>query len=426
ALVARHLVSVHGVRRLVLASRRGGAAEGVAELVVELEKSGAVVTVVACDAADRDQLAQTLAAIPAEHPLTAVIHTAGVVDDAVLTSLTPEQVERVLRPKVDAAVNLDELTAGTDLAAFVLYSSVGGILGGAGQGNYAAANAFLDGLAERRRARGLPGQSLAWGLWEEASGMTGHLGSGDRARTDRSGVRALTSEEGLALFDAALATDEALLIPVGLDLATLRARATAEEVPGLFRGLVRTSGRRTAGVVNASGADALRRRIEAASGAEQHRIVLDLVRQQAAAVLGLGETGRVETERPFREAGFDSLTGVELRNRLGAATGVRLSPTSVFDHPTPAALTEHLLEQLAPGDGGASPGGDRAEADFRRALADVPLSALRDAGVLSLLRRLTGFEDETEGPESAEHDAASIADMDVDALVDMALHKNEA
>ncbi|MFI5790845.1 SDR family NAD(P)-dependent oxidoreductase, partial [Streptomyces sp. NPDC051640] len=425
-LVARHLVSVHGVRHLVLASRRGSAAEGVAELVVELEKSGAVVTVAACDAADRDQLAATLAAIPAEYPLTAVIHTAGVVDDAVLTSLTPEQVERVLRPKVDAAVNLDELTAGADLAAFVLYSSVGGILGGAGQGNYAAANAFLDGLAERRRARGLAGQSLAWGLWEEASGMTGHLGSGDRARTDRSGVRALTSEEGLALFDAALATDEALLVPVGLDLATLRTRATAEEVPGLFRGLVRTSGRRTAGVVNASGAEALRRRIEAASGAEQHRIVLDLVRQQAAAVLGLGETGRVESERPFREAGFDSLTGVELRNRLGAATGVRLSPTSVFDHPTPAALTEHLLEQLAPGTGDASPGGDRAEAEFRRALADVPLSALRDAGVLSLLRRLTGFEDETEAPETAEHDAASIADMDVDALVDMALHKNEA
>ncbi|MFJ4616494.1 SDR family NAD(P)-dependent oxidoreductase [Streptomyces griseus] len=354
ALVARHLVSVHGVRRLVLASRRGGAAEGVAELVVELEKSGAVVTVVACDAADRDQLAQTLAAIPAEHPLTAVIHVAGVSDDGALDTLTAEQVERVLRPKVDAAVNLDELTAGTDLAAFVLYSSASGVVGTPGQANYAAANAFLDGLAERRRARGLPGQSLAWGLWEQESTLTAHLGDSDRARMERTGVRALTSEEGLALFDAALATDEALLVPLHLDLGTLRTRAASDgELPPLFRGLVRAAGRRTvAGDVDTSGADALRRRLDAAGEPERRRLVVELVRQQAAAVLALSDASQVEIERPFREAGFDSLTGVELRNKLAAATGVRLSPTAVFDHPTPAALTEHLLEHLAP-DGGA-------------------------------------------------------------------------
>ncbi|MEU8771930.1 beta-ketoacyl reductase, partial [Streptomyces griseus] len=340
--------------RLVLASRRGGAAEGVAELVVELEKSGAVVTVVACDAADRDQLAQTLAAIPAEHPLTAVIHVAGVSDDGALDTLTAEQVERVLRPKVDAAVNLDELTAGTDLAAFVLYSSASGVVGTPGQANYAAANAFLDGLAERRRARGLPGQSLAWGLWEQESTLTAHLGDSDRARMERTGVRALTSEEGLALFDAALATDEALLVPLHLDLGTLRTRAASDgELPPLFRGLVRAAGRRTvAGDVDTSGADALRRRLDAAGEPEGRRLVVELVRQQAAAVLALSDASQVEIERPFREAGFDSLTGVELRNKLAAATGVRLSPTAVFDHPTPAALTEHLLEHLAP-DGGA-------------------------------------------------------------------------
>ncbi|MFJ5265001.1 type I polyketide synthase [Streptomyces sp. NPDC088387] len=425
ALVARHLVAVHGARQLLLVSRRGPEAEGVAELVVELEKHGASVTVAACDASDRDQLAATLAEIPAEHPLTAVIHTAGVVDDAVLGSLTPEQVERVLRPKVDAAVNLDELTADLDLSAFVLYSSVGGLFGGAGQGNYAAANAFLDALAEQRRERGRPARSLAWGLWEQSSGMTAHLGRGDRARADRSGVRALTSEEGLALFDAALDTDEALLVPVGLDLATLRARATSEDVPGLFRGLVRATGRRTAGVVDASGAEALRRRVEAASPGERHRIVLDLVRQQAAAVLGLGDTDQVPAERPFREAGFDSLTGVELRNRLNAATGVRLSATAVFDHPSPVELTGHVLEHLAPGEGDGPAGEDRFEAEFRRALAELPLSTLRDAGVLGPLRRLTGFGDET-GETEAATDAASIAAMDVDALVDMALHQNEA
>ncbi|MFI5791495.1 SDR family NAD(P)-dependent oxidoreductase, partial [Streptomyces sp. NPDC051640] len=353
-LVARHLVSVHGVRHLVLASRRGSAAEGVAELVVELEKSGAVVTVAACDAADRDQLAATLAAIPAEHPLTAVIHVAGVSDDGALDTLTAEQVERVLRPKVDAAVNLDELTAGADLAAFVLYSSASGVVGTPGQGNYAAANAFLDGLAERRRARGLAGQSLAWGLWEQESTLTAHLGDSDRARMERTGVRALTSEEGLGLFDAALATDEALLVPLHLDLGTLRTRAASDgELPPLFRGLVRAAGRRTvAGEADTSGAEALRRRLDAAGEPERRRLIVELVRQQAAAVLALPEAAQVEIERPFREAGFDSLTGVELRNKLGAATGVRLSPTAVFDHPTPAALTEHLLEHLAP-DGGA-------------------------------------------------------------------------
>ncbi|MER6188155.1 SDR family NAD(P)-dependent oxidoreductase, partial [Streptomyces sp. NPDC001652] len=426
ALLARHLVTSHGVRHLVVASRRGLAAEGAAELVVELEKQGATVRVAACDAADRTQLAALLGEIPDAHPLTAVIHTAGVVDDAVIGSLTPEQVERVLRPKVDAAVNLDELTSSLDLSAFVLYSSVGGLFGGAGQGNYAAANAFLDALAERRRARGLPAQSLAWGLWEQASGMTGHLGRGDRARADRSGVRALSSEEGLVLFDAALGVDEAVLAPVGLDLGTLRARATsAEEVPGLFRGLVRATGRRAAGVVDASGTEALRRRIEAASETERRRLVLDLVRQQAAAVLALADSSEVEAERPFREAGFDSLTGVELRNRLNTATGVRLSATAVFDHPSPVELAEHLLQQFDPGAGDLPVGADRFETDFRRALSEVPLSAFRDAGVLGLLRRLTGL-DEAAGPEADERDAASIEDMDVDALVDMAFHKNEA
>ncbi|MBM9623498.1 SDR family NAD(P)-dependent oxidoreductase [Streptomyces zhihengii] len=353
ALVARHLVAAHGVRHLVLASRRGAAAEGVAELVVELEKDGATVTVAACDAADREALAATLAAVPAEHPLTAVIHVAGVSDDAALDTLTPEQVERVLRPKADAAVNLDDLTADADLAAFVLYSSASGVVGTPGQGNYAAANAFLDALAERRRARGLPAQSLAWGLWQEESALTAHLGDSDRARMERTGVRALSSQEGLALFDAALATDEALLVPLHLDLGVLRTRAASDgELPSLFRGLVRAGGRRTAATdTGTSAAEALRRRLDAASAPERRRLLVDVVRQQAAAVLALPDASLVEVERPFREAGFDSLTGVELRNKLGAATGVRLSPTAVFDHPTPAALTEHLLEHLA-SDGG--------------------------------------------------------------------------
>ncbi|MFJ5264998.1 SDR family NAD(P)-dependent oxidoreductase [Streptomyces sp. NPDC088387] len=423
ALVARHLVAVRGVRRLVLASRRGPEAEGVAELVVELEKHGASVTVAACDASDRDQLAATLAEIPAEHPLTAVVHVAGVADDAALGSLTPEQIERVLRPKVDAAVNLDELTADLDLSAFVLYSSASGIFGTPGQGNYAAANAFLDALAERRRGQGRPALSLAWGIWQAESTLTAHLGDSDRARMERSGVRELTSEDGLALFDAALDTDEAVLVPVRLDLGTLRTRAASDaDIPGLLRGLVRATSRRTAASeADTSGAEALRRRLDAASEAERRRLLVEVVRQQAAAVLALKDPGQVEAERPFRETGFDSLTGVELRNRLNTATGVRLSPTAVFDHPTPLALTEHLLEHLAPdGDSRAVPQLleelSRLENTLRS--LDVDMAAHTEV-TLRLRTLLNRWDAKADPPESdPAEDVSSATDEELFDLLD--------
>ncbi|MFJ2782103.1 type I polyketide synthase [Kitasatospora sp. NPDC087315] len=342
ALAARHAVTEYGVRHLLLVGRRGLAAEGAKELRSELTAAGASVTVAACDVADRESLADLLARVPAEHPLTAVIHTAGVLDDGVVAALTPARVDAVLRPKVDAAVNLHELTAGLDLTAFVLYSSVVATIGGAGQANYAAANAFLDALAHRRRAHGLAGQSLAWGLWAERSTMSVHLDDTDVQRMARSGVAVMPSAEGMALFDTALAVGDAALVPARLDLAALRAQADTRPVPHLFRGLVRMPNRRAAQGLADSGTSSLAQQLAGLPEPERHRFLLDLVRSHAAAVLGHGSPEAIAPTRAFREVGFDSLTAVELRNRLNTATGLRLPTSLLFDYPTPETLAAHI------------------------------------------------------------------------------------
>ncbi|HZN19894.1 MAG TPA: SDR family NAD(P)-dependent oxidoreductase, partial [Micromonosporaceae bacterium] len=346
-LLARHLVTAHGVRHLVLASRRGPAAGGAAQLRDELAAQGATVRVVACDAADRDALAGLLDEIP---DLTAVVHTAGVLDDGVLTSLTPERLDRVLAPKADAALHLHELTRDRQLSAFVLFSSVIGVRGGPGQASYAAANAFLDALAQHRREQGLPALSLAWGLWAQATGMSRHLDSSDVSRT---GLVPLASELGLALFDAAVAGDDPLLVAACWDPAVLRAQAGAGMLPPLLSGLVR-AGRRSAATATVATAG-LGRRLAGRSAAEQDRMLLDLVRTQVAAVLGHGTPDAVEPDRAFRQLGLDSLTAVELRNRLNAATGLRLPATLVFDHPNPRALVAELRSRALGQPGPAAP-----------------------------------------------------------------------
>ncbi|BBJ38461.1 hypothetical protein SSPO_011790 [Streptomyces antimycoticus] len=356
-VVARHLVARHGVGKLVLLSRRGAEAEGAAELRAGLEAAGAEVVIAACDAADGVALAGVLAGLPEGFALSGVVHAAGVLDDGLLTSLTRERVESVLRAKVDAAWNLHELTAGMDLSAFVLFSSATGVLGGAGQSNYAAANVFLDGLASWRRAQGLSGVSMAWSLWAEASGMTGHLGEEDLRRVSRSGLVPLSSEEGLELFDAALASDESVPVPLRLDIPTLRAQGA--ELPAVFRNVVpNVTTRRTArSEQSESLPDELRRRLAGLPRTSQDETLLELVRVQTAAALGHATPETVNTRQPFKELGFDSLMAVDLRNRLTAETGLRLSATLVFDYPTPMALVGHLRDEILGTDGATTSAG---------------------------------------------------------------------
>ncbi|MER5435028.1 type I polyketide synthase [Streptomyces sp. NPDC002588] len=348
ALIARHLVTEHGIRHLLLTSRRGRQAPGAAELVTELEAIGAQVTMAACDAADREALATVLAAIPPDRPLTGVIHAAGVLDDATITGLTPDRLDRVLRPKIDAALNLHDLTQDHHLDAFVLFSSAAGVLGSPGQGNYAAANAFLDALAAHRTAGGLPAQSLPWGLWSERSELTASLSDAERERTGRSGVLGLSSQEALALFDAARSSGEPVLVPIRLDHAALR----RQDVPPVLWHEVRRPGHAGPGSARPAAASA-RERLLGLPEEERRAGLLDLVRTHVAAVLGHSTTGSVTAERAFKELGFDSLTAVQLRNQLAAATGVKLPPTVVFDHPNPAALAAHLGGELF--DGGPDP-----------------------------------------------------------------------
>ena len=414
-IVARHLASGHGAGELVLASRRGPGAPGAAALAADLAGRGAAVRVTACDAADRDALAAVLAQAQRRGPLAGVVHCAGVTDDGAIASLSPARLEPVLAAKADAAWHLHELTAGMDLAVFALFSSASGIFGGPGQGNYAAANAFLDALAARRRAQGLPGVSLAWGLWEPASAMTAGMSRAGRARAARSGMRALTARDGLALFDAALAADQPLLVPLRLDAAALRAPGGA--VPAL---LARMVGARTREATTAASPAGLTTRLAGLDHGQAVQVLTGLVTGHAATILGYRSA--VEPDLAFRDLGIDSLTAVELRNQLSAATGLRLPATLVFDYPSPRLLAAYLLSRLSP-DADSLPRPDDEEAEIRKALATIPLSRLRAAGVMELLAELAGVADSSVPDAFSEDDA--IDDMDTETLINMALIESE-
>ncbi|MEV5574400.1 SDR family NAD(P)-dependent oxidoreductase [Spirillospora sp. NPDC052269] len=420
-VLAGHLVAEHGVRHLTLVSRRGADAPGARKLVAELEERGAAVALVSCDVSDRTALAGLLRGL--DRPLHAVVHAAAVLDDGVVTALTPNRLDTVLAAKADAALHLDELTREADLRAFVLFSSLAGVLGGPGQGNYAAANAFLDTLATTRRAAGLPATSLAWGMWEQEGGMAGQVGAADLRRVARDGLLPLTDEQGLALFDAALRLDHAVQVPVRLDVRTVA--ATPGGPRPILRELAAGPARPVAagGPVSAGGAD-LAARLAELPPARRDQALADLVHAEIATVLGHGDPALLDLARPFKDLGFDSLTAVELRNRLTAATGLRLPTTLAFDHPDAAALLEFLRTELFGGTHepptAASPSvALLGELDrFGHALAKAELSEADRSAVAARLRTLLdGWQGAADRPR-AHDDLGTATDDEMFALID--------
>ncbi|MEU3522168.1 SDR family NAD(P)-dependent oxidoreductase [Streptomyces sp. NPDC006654] len=396
-LVARRLVADHGIRHLLLLSRSG------APLDEELRGEHVTALSVACDVADRDQLARALARIPAEHPPTAVVHTAGVLDDGVLQSLTPQRLDTVLRPKADAVRHLDELTADADLSAFVLFSSAAGVLGSPGQANYAAANAYLDAFAARRHAAGRPAVSLAWGMWTETSAMTAGLNSADRDRIARTGLLPTSTEEGLAAFDRALSAAVPFVVPVRVDSGALR----ADTAPVLLRDLAAPARRWTAAdtIPAAAQEEPLASRLLGMPAERRRETLLELLRTEVARVLGHTEPGRIPADAAFRDLGFDSLTAVELRNRVSAGTGLKLSSTAVFDHPSPGALADHLLAGLAPAPAAAKPTGettyDQVMADLTRIRSHLTALNLTGAQRTALAETFRSMSEPWTPPQSA-------------------------
>ncbi|MFC9892560.1 SDR family NAD(P)-dependent oxidoreductase [Nocardia sp. NPDC127579] len=409
-LFARHLVT-RGVRHLLLVSRRGADAPGAAELRTDLGELGASVDFAACDVTDRAALAQVVAAVPADRPLRGVFHTAGVLDDGAIGSLTPDRMDAVLRPKVDAALHLHALTADLDLTAFVLFSSVAGAFGGPGQGNYAAANSCLDALAVHRRATGHAGQSLAWGAWESSGGMTAELGAADRERMSRAGLLPLSQDQGVALFDAVAGTEVAAPVLAQLDPRRIGTGPAATLVEALV------PARRAAPVD--SGAE-LRRRLADTPEIERSSVLVEVVRAQAAAVLGHADASAIATDRAFNELGFDSITAIEFRNGLMAATGLRLPATLIFDYPSPQALAGHLMGELV-----VAPEPDRSaelsDTDIRDALQGISPARLRDSGLLTALLAL---RDDPAADQPGEIEE-SIDALDLDDLINLAYNSED-
>ncbi|WEO93614.1 thioester reductase domain-containing protein [Streptomyces sp. FXJ1.172] len=386
-LLARHLAAEHGIRHLVLAGRRGEASPGARELVAELAELGASARIAACDVADYDAVSELLNSIPADRPLGAVIHAAGVLDDGTVETLTDAQIERVMRAKVDGAVNLHLLTRDCELASFIMYSSVAGVLGTPGQANYAAGNALLDALVHHRRARGLPGVSMAWGPWERDTGMTGGLTEADHARLARWGLLPLDAQDGCALFDAARAADSPLAVPCRIQLTRA---LDAQLIPAMLRDMVRDAPRlrqaKSAVKVDTSAGERERLRafLTGLPATRRHAELVRIVAQHAAEVANLPSADDVATDLPLMAIGFDSLASLELRNRLVHLLGLtgHLSANAVFQTPTPDGLAARIAAILADEDETPpAPAQEAPQAHVRLADDVVPAADLAPASL---------------------------------------------
>ncbi len=412
ALVAEHLVTEHGVRSLLLLSRSGPAAPGSDELVERLTGLGAEVTVRACDVSDRAALAGAIG----DRQLSGVLHAAGVLADAPVDRLSESELSLTFGPKAEAAWHLHQLTVDQPLAAFVLFSSVAAVVGNAGQASYAAANGFLDSLAEYRRAAGQPATSLAWGLWDTPTGMTETLSAADVARLGRAGVAPLGVEAGLGLLDRALAgSEDAHLVAAAWDSRSLRERAEAGQLAPVLRGLTKASrrparpvrgtaeqpgaGEPAAGTVAPRGG--LAERLAGLAEDAARELLSELIRSEVAAVLGFADADAISPAHAFSELGFDSLTVVDLRNRLDSVTGLRLPATLAFDYPTVTALLDHLMRTLAPAAVSAE---DRLTAqldELERTLPDTD-PTIRGKLIALLHSTLARLEATPAGPDGGE------------------------
>ncbi|MEU3313789.1 type I polyketide synthase [Streptomyces sp. NPDC006662] len=434
AHVARWLAGA-GAAHLVLTGRRGPAAPGADALAAELRGLGAEVTVAACDVSDRDALAALLDA----HPPTAVFHTAGVPHSEAFLDTGTGSFADVYAGKVTGARHLHELTRARDLEldAFVLYASGAGVWGSGGQSAYGAANAALDALAAQRRAEGLPATSVSWGLW--GGGGMGE-GAGEEFLSSR-GLRAMDPARAVAALGRALDREDVCVALADMDWPLFAKGFTTFRPSPLIGGLpgVREATETASDGGAERAGDGLPGLLAAAVPADRYEIVLDEVRRAVAAVLGYAGPEDVDPEGAFRDIGFSSLTAGELAQRLGAATGRKLPPTLVFDHPTPSAVAGHLLELLAPEvpELPEAQPGDPEEARIRGALAAVPLAVLRESGLLDALLALAAPPEPGSGGGTFDGAAGSgavdgldaldaIDDLDEDALIALALRDSAA
>jgi polyketide synthase 12 len=344
--VAKWLATQHHVKDLVLTSRSGERSPEAQAIIAELAELGATATVLACDAADNASLQAVMAHFTAQRPLRGVVHAAGVLDDGMLTSMTPQRLDQVFAPKVDGGWNLHLATQDLELDFFVLFSSISGVTGTPGQANYAAANTFLDALAYYRRARGLPATSVAWGAWD-GQGMATRLSEADRMRFSRQGMDALTLAEGVQLLEAVVLNGKPMAVAAALDLGRLQ--KTMEEqtgqAPALYRNLFRRAGgARTQGA--AGGGANLRKALGEAPADQHEAIVLEMVRAEVAKALEFGSPDEVDVGLPLQDIGIDSLTAVLLRNQLSDMSGLALPAKIAFDHPNLRSLGKFMLSKL--------------------------------------------------------------------------------
>ncbi|MCQ8827757.1 SDR family NAD(P)-dependent oxidoreductase [Streptomyces samsunensis] len=408
--VARWLAAA-GADHLVLVSRRGADAPGAVELEAELTALGTKVTLAACDVTDRAALAEVLAAVPADQPLTAVVHTAAVSDDGVIEGLRPDQVERVLRPKVDATRHLHELTRDLDLTAFVLCSHFSATFGAPGQGNQAPGNAFLHAFAEQRRADGLPATTLTFGPWGDGGTVDGAVG--DRMR--RHGINEMEPEPAATTIQHALDRDETALTVIDMDWRRFTLAFTADrprpllhDLPEAVEVVEEMAGGSAADGAAATAGVALAGQLAALPETERERVLLDLVRAAVAAVLGHSGAEAIEAGRAFKDLGFDSLTAVELRNRLGAASGLKLPPSLIFDHPTPTAVAAYLRAGIVP-DEAASGASVLEDLDkLETTLTGSAPDNITRARITMRLRSLLVKWDESDGTAVAAEPAAAV------------------